>query len=72
VFVHVYGYPRWLIAQGREEEAYRVLEKLHFDGQNREWLDGEFAEICEVSCLSFFKWNSSYIVGFSKLTARNK
>ncbi|KAG8715748.1 hypothetical protein FRC11_000377 [Ceratobasidium sp. 423] len=39
--------PRWLVAQGREEEAYRVLEKLHFNGENREWLDGEFAEICE-------------------------
>ncbi|CAE6361008.1 unnamed protein product [Rhizoctonia solani] len=46
MFIFPYS-PRWLIAQGREEEAYRVLEKLHFDGQNREWLDGEFAEICE-------------------------
>ncbi|EUC62350.1 MFS sugar transporter, partial [Rhizoctonia solani AG-3 Rhs1AP] len=37
----------WLVAQGREDEAYQVLEKLHFDGANREWLDTEFAEICE-------------------------
>lgn len=36
------------MAQGREDEAYSVLEKLHFDGSNREWLDAEFAEICEV------------------------
>jgi hypothetical protein len=48
VFAHIV-WRRWLVAQGREEEAYRVLEKLHFDGGNREWLDGEFAEICEVS-----------------------
>lgn len=41
--------PRWLVAQGREEEAYGVLQKLHFNGENKEWLDGEFAEICEVS-----------------------
>ncbi|KAH7343603.1 general substrate transporter [Rhizoctonia solani] len=46
MFIFPYS-PRWLVAQGREEEAYRVLEKLHFDGENREWLDGEFAEICD-------------------------
>ncbi|KAF8607787.1 general substrate transporter [Ceratobasidium sp. AG-I] len=39
--------PRWLVAQGREEEAYGVLQKLHFNGENKEWLDGEFSEICE-------------------------
>ncbi|KAG8700513.1 hypothetical protein FRC08_004657 [Ceratobasidium sp. 394] len=37
----------WLVAQGREEEAYAVLQKLHYNGENKEWLDGEFAEICE-------------------------
>ncbi|CAE6499669.1 unnamed protein product [Rhizoctonia solani] len=46
MFIFPYS-PRWLVAQGREDEAYQVLEKLHFDGANREWLDTEFAEICE-------------------------
>lgn len=44
IFVHF----RWLVAQGREDEAYAVLQKLHFNGENKEWLDGEFSEICEV------------------------
>lgn len=47
--VLISAYFRWLVAQGREEEAYVVLKKLHFNGENQEWLDGEFAEICEVS-----------------------
>jgi len=29
----------------RDEEALRVLQKLHFDGHNQEWIDREFNEI---------------------------
>lgn len=37
--------PRHLIATDREEEALRVLQKLHYDGTNQEWIDHEFRDI---------------------------
>ncbi|PNS13804.1 High-affinity glucose transporter [Sphaceloma murrayae] len=37
--------PRWLIEKDRDEEARVVLQKLHFDGDNQEWIDREYAEI---------------------------
>ncbi|TKX19150.1 sugar transporter-like protein 39 [Elsinoe australis] len=37
--------PRWLIEKDRDEEARVVLQKLHFDGNNQDWIDQEYAEI---------------------------
>jgi MFS family permease len=37
--------PRHLIEKDHEEEALRVLRKLHFDGTNDEWIMNEFNEI---------------------------
>jgi len=37
--------PRHLVETDRDEEALRVLQKLHFDGHNQEWIDREFNEI---------------------------
>lgn len=37
--------PRWLIQQGREDEARAVLQSLHYNGSNQAWLDAEFEEI---------------------------
>ncbi|CCA73450.1 related to sugar transport protein STP1 [Serendipita indica DSM 11827] len=39
--------PRWLIAQGREEEAYAVVQKLHSNIKNEEFTKLEFAEMVE-------------------------
>jgi len=37
--------PRHLMETDREEEAMRVLRKLHYDGSNDEWINQEFHEI---------------------------
>ncbi|KAK3687154.1 general substrate transporter [Podospora appendiculata] len=37
--------PRHLMETDREEEAMRVLQKLHFDGSNDAWIQQEFHEI---------------------------
>jgi hypothetical protein len=37
--------PRHLVETDREEEALRVLRKLHFDGTNDDWIQQEFHEI---------------------------
>jgi sugar porter (SP) family MFS transporter len=37
--------PRHLMEIDREEEAMRVLRKLHYDGSNDEWIQHEFHEI---------------------------
>ncbi|KAH6673430.1 general substrate transporter [Halenospora varia] len=37
--------PRHLMETDREEEAMRVLQKLHADGTNEEWIQREFHEI---------------------------
>ncbi|AEO68570.1 e2bf89b0-a55f-4e3e-86ec-976d65165d80 [Thermothielavioides terrestris] len=37
--------PRHLIEKDREEEAMRVLRKLHFNGTNEDWIRQEFHEI---------------------------
>ncbi|CAG7850836.1 High-affinity glucose transporter [Serendipita indica DSM 11827] len=43
--------PRWLIAQGREEEAYAVVQKLHSNIKNEEFTKLEFAEMVEQSSM---------------------
>ncbi|TVY47712.1 MFS glucose transporter [Lachnellula occidentalis] len=37
--------PRHLMATDREEEAMRVLKKLHYNGSNGDWVESEFNEI---------------------------
>ncbi|KAF1812065.1 MFS sugar transporter-like protein [Eremomyces bilateralis CBS 781.70] len=37
--------PRHLMEHGEEDEAMRVLNKLHYDGTNQEWIQSEFEEI---------------------------
>lgn len=37
--------PRHLMETDREEEAMRVLKKLHFDGTNEDFVEREFFEI---------------------------
>lgn len=37
--------PRWLIEKDRHEEARLVLEKMHGNGSNQEFLDLEYREI---------------------------
>ncbi|KAL2222604.1 putative MFS sugar transporter [Thermoascus aurantiacus ATCC 26904] len=37
--------PRHLIEKERYDQAMKVLRKLHFDGSNEEWIQGEYAEI---------------------------
>lgn len=37
--------PRHLIEKEKYEEAMRVLQKLHYDGTNGEWIENEFNEI---------------------------
>lgn len=37
--------PRHLMETDREEQAMRVLQKLHFDGTNDDWIQQEFHEI---------------------------
>jgi hypothetical protein len=37
--------PRHLIETDRDEEAMRVLKKLHYNGSNLEWVEREFYDI---------------------------
>ncbi|KAF2136177.1 uncharacterized protein K452DRAFT_313419 [Aplosporella prunicola CBS 121167] len=37
--------PRHLLEKDKDEEAMRVLRKLHFNGQNEDWIQSEFHEI---------------------------
>ena len=37
--------PRHLIEKDRDDEALRVLRKLHYDGSNDDWIQAEFREI---------------------------
>lgn len=37
--------PRWLVEHGRNDLALKILQKLHYDGENDEWLRNEFDEI---------------------------
>ena len=37
--------PRQLVEKDRDEEAMRVLRKLHYDGSNDDWIQSEFNEI---------------------------
>ncbi|CUA71938.1 High-affinity glucose transporter [Kluyveromyces lactis NRRL Y-1140] [Rhizoctonia solani] len=39
--------PRWLIEKGRDEEALRVVQLLHGNAQNAEFIKLEFAEMVE-------------------------
>jgi hypothetical protein len=40
--------PRWLMEHRRYDEARRVLEKLHGNGHNQEFLELEYREIYDV------------------------
>ncbi|CAG8199804.1 unnamed protein product [Penicillium nalgiovense] len=37
--------PRHLIEKDQEDEALRILKRLHYDGSNMEWIQTEFTEI---------------------------
>lgn len=37
--------PRWLIGQGRNDEALRVIQQLHGTDTNEEFIKLEFAEM---------------------------
>ena len=37
--------PRYLVETDRDEEAKRILHKLHYDGTNEDWIRSEFTEI---------------------------
>jgi len=37
--------PRWLIEKDRNEEALKILNKLHYNGTNEEWIMKEYGEI---------------------------
>ncbi|KAF2089489.1 MFS sugar transporter-like protein [Saccharata proteae CBS 121410] len=37
--------PRHLMEKDREDEAMRILRRLHFDGSNDDWIEAEFHEI---------------------------
>ncbi|KAK7006233.1 putative MFS sugar transporter [Favolaschia claudopus] len=39
--------PRWLVEQGRDDEAYAVVQRLHGNTQNKEFVELEFAEMKE-------------------------
>lgn len=40
--------PRYLIEKEKYEEGMRVLQKLHFDGSNEDWITAEYREICRT------------------------
>ncbi|CEL07014.1 Putative Function: high affinity glucose transporter (Precursor) [Aspergillus calidoustus] len=37
--------PRHLVEKQKDEEAMRVLRRLHYDGTNSDWIESEFTEI---------------------------
>lgn len=37
--------PRWLIEQGREDQAFTLVKKLHLTGQNSVFIENEFREM---------------------------
>lgn len=37
--------PRYLIETDRDEQAMKILRKLHYDGTNDDWINQEFLEI---------------------------
>lgn len=37
--------PRHLIEKDQDDEALRILKRLHYDGANIEWIQTEFTEI---------------------------
>ena len=37
--------PRWLIEQGRDDQAFHLVKKLHFTGQNSVFIEREFREM---------------------------
>jgi len=39
--------PRWLVDQGRNDEALAVVQQLHGDNKNEEFIELEFAEMLE-------------------------
>ncbi|KAJ6620013.1 general substrate transporter [Mycena sp. CBHHK59/15] len=39
--------PRWLVDQGRHDEARSVVQRLHGNEENKEFIDLEFAEMLE-------------------------
>lgn len=45
--------PRWLVDQGRHDEALAVVQKLHGDAENKEFIDLEFAEMSVLNLLPF-------------------
>lgn len=40
--------PRHLMETDREEEAMRVLRKLHYDGTNEDWIQQEYATYAPI------------------------
>jgi sugar porter (SP) family MFS transporter len=40
--------PRWLCEKDRNEEAKEILRKLHYNGHNEDFLELEYAEICQA------------------------
>lgn len=37
--------PRHLIEKNKDEEAMKIMRRLHYDGTNEDWIQGEFVEI---------------------------
>ena len=44
--------PRWLITQGREEEAFAIVQQLHGNMKSEEFTKLEFAEMCALSSIT--------------------
>jgi hypothetical protein len=37
--------PRHLVEKDRHDEAFKTLNRLHYNGRNGDWIASEFAEI---------------------------
>lgn len=37
--------PRHLIEKNKHEEAMKIMRRLHYDGTNEDWIQGEYVEI---------------------------